>query len=65
MRGNILCSLKTLSGYEKPLKLSDFLCHVRAEQQWKGQTVVLGRLKAELQRLQEDQNLESSERGLP
>lgn len=36
-RGNILCSLKTLSGYEKPLEPSYFLCHVRAEQQWKGQ----------------------------
>lgn len=64
-RGNILCSLKTLSGYEKPLEPSYFLCHVRAEQQWKGQQWCLIVWMQSWRGSRQHQNLEGSERGLP
>lgn len=35
-RGNIFGSLKTLSGYEKPLKPSHFLCHVEQSSSGRG-----------------------------
>lgn len=65
MRANILCSLKTFSGYEKPLKASHFLCHVRAEQQWKGQQWCLVTWRQSWRGSRQQQNLEGSERGLP